>query len=104
MKIKLQRCGEYAIFAVPLHIQNDIEMGRKILHVEFNKAIDGERHYYFGSKAAIFQRFTAEQVGITYYSLKNISITKEEPYVNRQCTIRQGELIASETKTKEGKL
>lgn len=78
-------------------------MRRKILHVEFREPIDGERHYYFGSKAAIFQRFSAEQVGITYYSLKNIGITKDEPYVNRNCTIRQGELIASETKTKEGK-
>lgn len=78
-------------------------MGRKILHVEFREPIDGERHYYFGSKAAIFQRFSAEQVGITYYSLKNIGITKDEPYVNRNCTIRQGELIASETKTNEGK-
>lgn len=78
-------------------------MGRKILHVEFRNPIDGERHHYFGSKAAIFQRFTAEQVGITYYSLKNIRITKDEPYVNRQCTIRQGELIASETKTREDK-
>lgn len=78
-------------------------MGRKILHVEFREPIDGERHYYFGSKAAIFQRFSAEQVGITYYSLKNIGITKDEPYVNRNCTIRQGELIASETKTKEDK-
>lgn len=78
-------------------------MGRKILHVELRNSIDGERHYYFGSKAAIFQRFTSEQVGITYYSLKNICITKDKPYVNRQCTIRQGELIASETKTREDK-
>lgn len=78
-------------------------MGRKILHVELRDPIDGERHYYFGSKAAIYQRFTAEQVGITYYSLKNICITKEKPYVNRQCIIRQGELIASETKTREDK-
>lgn len=78
-------------------------MKRKILHIEFRNPIDGERHYYFGSKAAIFQRFTAEQMGITYFSLKNIRITKDEPYVNRQCTIRQGELIASETKTREDK-
>ncbi len=78
-------------------------MGRKILHIEFRNPIDGERHYYFGSKAAIFQRFTAEQMGITYFSLKNICITKDDPYVNRQCTIRQGELIASETKTREDK-
>lgn len=78
-------------------------MGRKILHVELRNSIDGERHYYFGSKAAIFQRFTSEQVGITYYSLKNICITKDKPYVNCQCIIRQGELIASETKTREDK-
>lgn len=65
--------------------------------------IDGERHYYFGSKAAIFQRFTSEQMGVTYYTLKNICITKEEPYVNRKCVIRVGELIASETKTREDK-
>lgn len=78
-------------------------MGRKILHVELRNSIDGERHYYFGSKAAIFQRFTSEQVGITYYSLKNICITKDKPYLNRQCIIRQGELIASETKTREDK-
>lgn len=78
-------------------------MERKILHVEFITPIDGERHYYFGSKAAIYQRFTAEQVGITYYSLKNICIAKEKPYVNRLCIIRQGELIASETNPQEGK-
>lgn len=78
-------------------------MTRKILHVELRNPIDGEQHYYFGSKAAIFQHLTSEQLGITYYSLKNICITKEKPYVNRQCVIRQGELIASETKTREGK-
>lgn len=78
-------------------------MGRKILHVELRNTIDGERHYYFGSKAAICQCFTPEQLGITYYSLKNVCITKEKPYVNRQCTIRQGELIASESKSKDCK-
>lgn len=42
---------------------------RKIFHVEFNEPIDGKKHYYFGSKSAIFQRFSAEQVGITYKSV-----------------------------------
>lgn len=78
-------------------------MGRKILHVEFRNTIDGERHYYFGSKTAIFQHFTPKQIGITYYSLKNVSIPKDEPYVNRLCTIRQGELITSKTKAQEDK-
>lgn len=76
---------------------------RKIIHVEFREPKNGQRHYYFGSKAAIYQRFSAEDVGITYYSLKNRRITKEEPYINKKCVIRIGELIAAEqqNKTKE---
>ena len=71
-------------------------MARKILHVEFNKAINGERHYYFGSKVAIYRLFNAQQMGIAYSSLKNVSITKDEPYVNKCCTIRKGELFTAE--------
>lgn len=77
---------------------------RKILHVEFREPIDGQRHFYFGSKAAIYQHFSAADVGITYYSLKNYHITMEEPYINKKCVIRQGELIAAEQKAKEDKL
>lgn len=69
---------------------------RKIIHVEFREPKDGQRHYYFGSKTAIYQRFSAEDVGITYYSLKNYCITKEQPYINKKCVIRVGELIAAE--------
>lgn len=72
---------------------------RKILHVELREPKDGQRHFYFGSKAAIYQRFSAEDVGITYYTLKNYRVTKEQPYINKKCIIRQGELIAAEQKT-----
>ena len=74
---------------------------RKIFHVEFREPIDGKRHYYFGSKAAIFQRFTLEQVGITYRSLRNVGSIKDEPYINKQCTIWQGELISSPQSNRE---
>lgn len=76
---------------------------RKIIHVEFREPIDGKVHYYFGSKAAIFQRFTNEQIGIAYCSLRDIGSLKDGPYQNKKCTIWQGELIASQSKQKEDK-
>lgn len=74
---------------------------RKIIHVEMREPVNGERHFYFGSKAAIFQQFTPEQLGITYYTLKNVSIVEGKPYINKNCIIRQGKLIASNGKEKE---
>ncbi|MBE6337673.1 MAG: hypothetical protein E7068_02580 [Lentimicrobiaceae bacterium] len=74
---------------------------RKVIHVEFRDPIDGKRHYYFGSKTAIFQRFTAQEIGITYSSLRNIGNIKEKPYINKLCTIREGELIASQKREEE---
>jgi hypothetical protein len=72
-------------------------MKRKIIHVEFMEPIDGNRHYYFGSKTAVFQRFTAEQIGITSNSIRNVRISPDKPYINKLCTIRQGELITSQS-------
>lgn len=74
---------------------------RKIFHVEFKEPINGKKHYYFGSKSAIFQHFSPEQIGITYKTLRNIGSIKEKPYENGQCTIWQGELIASQTNKEE---
>lgn len=74
---------------------------RKIFHVEFREPVEGKKHYYFGSKAAIFQRFTSEQIGITYKTLRNVGSLKDKPYINNYCTIWQGELIASQTNKEE---
>lgn len=63
--------------------------------------VDGETHFYFGSKAAVFQRFTSEQVGITYKTLRNIGSIKDAPYTNRKCIIRQGELMVSNSRKEE---
>lgn len=74
---------------------------RKIFHVEFREPTDGKKHYYFGSKSAIFQRFSTDEVGITYKSLRNVGSIKEKPYINSKCTIWQGELIASQSNKEE---
>lgn len=87
-------------FAVALY--NIMAQVRKIFHVEFREPIDGKKHYYFGSKAAIFQRFTPEQIGITYKTFRNIGSIKDKPYINKYCTIWQGELIASQGNKEDG--
>lgn len=82
-------------------IKNNMAQNRNVIHVEFREPIDGKIHYYFGSKAAIYQRFTSEQIGITYHSLRDVGSIKDKPYINKRCTIWQGELIASQGKQKE---
>lgn len=73
---------------------------RKLYHIEFNNEIDGKRHYYFGSKSAIYQHFSTEQVGITYNTLRNLGDMSKKPYINSLCIIRQGELVASQSSEK----
>jgi hypothetical protein len=66
----------------------------KIYHVELKESIviDGEprKDFYFGSKAAIYDTFSPEQIGITYnYLRSNVHLDKQE-YSNSKCTIRKG--------------
>lgn len=66
--------------------------------------VNGQKHFYFGSKAAVFQHFSPEQIGITYKTFRNLGSIKETPFQNDRCIIRQGELIASNTREEGGKL
>lgn len=73
---------------------------RKVYHVEFVSPIeiDGkpEKHFYFGSQAAIYDTFSPEQVGISYGYLKSKFHLEIEPYSNDKCTIRLGVLRCKE--------
>lgn len=69
----------------------------KVIHVELNEPYKGKRHYYFGSKAAIYDTLPVEIVGIKLESLWAKDLDKEE-YTNRLCTIRSGLLIRKERK------
>ncbi|MCQ2299713.1 MAG: hypothetical protein MJZ81_06285 [Bacteroidales bacterium] len=64
---------------------------RKVIHVELlNPAPGRKRHYYFGSKAAIYEELTSRDLGISYDSLRSHA----GGYQNAKCIIRQGYLIA----------
>lgn len=63
---------------------------RTIVHVEL---FTDNSHHYFGSLAAIFEKFNKEQIGITYGSLRNYGLSANKPYKNKLCVIRKGTLI-----------
>lgn len=73
---------------------------RKVYHVEMTEPvmIDGkpEKHFYFGSQAAIYEMFTPSQIGISYGYLKSNFHLEVEPYSNDKCTIRLGILRCKE--------
>lgn len=71
---------------------------RKVFHVEMKEPVDGRRHFYFGSKKAIFERFAHDEVGITYRYFTNCVKLSNGPYENKKCVIRQGELTTTAKK------
>ncbi len=63
---------------------------RTVVHVEL---LCDNSHHYFGSLAAIFEKFSKEEIGISYGSLRNYGLSSEKPYKNKLCIIRKGTLI-----------
>ena len=63
---------------------------RTIVHVEL---LADNSHHYFGSLAAIYEKFSKEEIGITYGSLRNYGLSAEKHYRNKCCIIRKGALI-----------
>ena len=66
----------------------------KVFHLELN----GE-HYYFGSKKALCDAFSKEDIGITYPSLRNYDLSPTNPFQNKKCIIREGVLGTAPKKT-----
>lgn len=62
----------------------------KVYHIELKEGSESNQHFYFGSKAAIYDCLTPADIGISYSRLRAISL--KEPYENSKCIIRLGEL------------
>lgn len=73
-------------------------MGRKtILHLEFDntnlqptKDNQEGKHFYFGSIAAIFEKFKRETLGVAIRALYVFGIEENNPYENGRIIIRKG--------------
>lgn len=74
----------------------------KIFHVELKNRPKEEKHYYFGSKTAIFDTFTKNDIGISKQQLWITDLTKF-PYLyeNNYCIIHLG--VIQRIKTNRGK-
>lgn len=46
-----------------------------------------QTEFYFGSLAAIYEKFTAKQIGCKVETLWNARITGDQPYSNRLCVV-----------------
>ena len=58
-----------------------------IYRVSFKEPVNDKWDYFFGSLSAIYDTFSAEQVGCKVSRLWNLKITPETPYIGRRCTI-----------------
>ena len=68
---------------------------RKVIHI-YIKELD--KHYYFGSIAAIYDKLRSDEIGLQYQSVINYFANNEtEFYENAKCIIRRGELRAKKT-------
>lgn len=70
--------------------------GNTIYHVSFG---DDDNHY-FGSLAAIYDRFTPKEIGVSLARLYDINITPDKAYKNDKCIIRKGVLMRKKTNRK----
>jgi len=84
----------YLLFAIfPVSLQEKVYMEatekkeRTVIHLQM-----GDVHEYYGSIANIYEFHSAEELGITYGSLRNYGLSPSKPYQNSKCTIRKGVL------------
>lgn len=78
-------------------VKNGVNMGnRKVIHVELLRPPQGyQKHYYFGSVAAIQSVLPREVVGVSKEVIW--ADMKDGEYIGRKAIIRKGELITQST-------
>lgn len=69
---------------------------RTIIHVELFEPKDGRTHFYFGCLLAVFDFFTAEEVGVTRSKIQKTAMPPV--YETSKCIIRKSKLISKKNK------
>ena len=55
--------------------------------------VDERTEFYFGSLAAIYEVFTAKQIGCKVTRLWNIGVSNGVPYIGRRCSITREQVL-----------
>lgn len=70
----------------------------KIYRVSFQEPVGSQYDFYFGSLAAIYEVFTADDIGCQVSRLWAVKITPGHPYENAKCIISQEFLVRKKSK------
>lgn len=62
-------------------------MEQNVIKVQFLTPVDGKTEYYFGSISAIYDRFTAEQIGCSKLTLWTHKLALDKPKATHKCII-----------------
>ncbi|HPW66947.1 MAG TPA: hypothetical protein PLS84_07660 [Salinivirgaceae bacterium] len=65
----------------------------QIIKVEFFLPVDGKKEYYFGSLAAIYERFSEEQIGCKLETLWAHKLAENNPKSTRKCVITRQNIL-----------
>lgn len=71
-----------------IQIESDTMKKEQVIHV----CLGDDRHYYFGSVAAIFDTFTPDELGVSLPTLWNYGLAPDRPYKNNRCAIYRGNI------------
>ena len=74
--------------------------GKTIFHLHLK---DNGKDLYFGSIAAIYDIFTATDLGVSQSRLYDFDIEEDKPYSNKRCTIRKSKLYRKPGNRKKNK-
>lgn len=76
-----------------------VKFEKKVIHLTVKgDTRDEDIHSYYGSVACIYDYYDAEDIGITYGSLRNYGLSDSHPYENKKVIIRQGKLFTKDKK------
>lgn len=65
---------------------------RKVVHLQI-----GDKHLYYGSISRLFDDFTEDELGVSYYKTKN-NLARMGTITTDKCVIRQGYIITKPKK------
>jgi len=74
-----------------------------IYKVKFKEPTNGEIEHYFGSLKAIYDTFTADQIGCKVSNLWNVGVSKGTPYISPKCEISLHNLTRKQTNRGQGR-
>lgn len=64
-----------------------------VIQVHFHNPINGRNDYFFGSLAAIYDTFSAEQIGCRKETLWNANIEEDKPKSTRCCVVYKHRVV-----------